>query len=140
MSSKILADGGWLSHLIALCFAYGLAIPIGWNRERYARSAGLRTFPLVAVACCGFVEAAEHMGADAMSRIIQGIVGGIGFIGAGAILRHGESVTGTATAASVLATGAVGIAVGVGELDIAVIISLLTFVTLRWMKHGKDGT
>jgi len=80
------------------------------------------------------------MGADAMSRIIQGIVGGIGFIGAGAILRHGESVTGTATAASVLATGAVGIAVGVGELDIAVIISLLTFVTLRWMKHGKDGT
>ena len=52
-----------LPHFIALAVAYLLAFPIGWNREREARSAGLRTFPLVAVATCGFVQAAESLSA-----------------------------------------------------------------------------
>ena len=53
----------FLPHLVALAIAYGLAFPIGWNREKEERSAGLRTFPLVAVATCGFIEAAETMSA-----------------------------------------------------------------------------
>ena len=48
-----------LPHLSVLGIAYLLALPIGWNREREERSAGLRTFPLVAVSCCGFIQAAE---------------------------------------------------------------------------------
>lgn len=62
-------------HLVAIAIAYVLALPVGWNREREERSAGLRTFPLVAVAACGFVEAAESMTADhpeAMARIVEG--------------------------------------------------------------------
>ena len=77
------------------------------------------------------------MSDDNLTRVVQGIVGGIRFIGAGAILRHGEAVTGTATAASVLATGAVGVAVGVNAYDVAVIISLMTFLTLHFLKRDE---
>lgn len=123
-----------LPHLAALAAAYALALPIGWDRERQERSAGLRTFPLVALASCGFVQAAEQYMAnspDAMARIIQGIITGIGFIGGGAILKQGSMVKGTATAASLWATGAVGSAVGLGSYDVAVVIAVFTFVTLR---------
>jgi uncharacterized membrane protein YhiD involved in acid resistance len=67
--------------------AYILAVPIGWNRERYERSAGLRTFPLVAVATCAFmlvgIDTLPSPGAQA--RVLEGIITGMGFIGGGAI-------------------------------------------------------
>jgi putative Mg2+ transporter-C (MgtC) family protein len=122
-----------LRHLVALAVAYALALPIGWNREHEERSAGLRTFPLVAVASCGFVQAAESLTVgepEAMARIVEGIITGMGFIGGGAILRMRESVKGTATAASLWATGAMGTAVGLGSYDTALIISLVTIITL----------
>jgi len=125
-----------LSHLISLGVAYLLALPIGWNREREERSAGLRTFPLVAMAACGFVMIAiEVLGADSEqhSRILEGLMTGIGFIGGGAILKQGDRAKGTATAASLWATGAIGAAVGYGQLDIAVILSLVTVLTLVLM-------
>jgi putative Mg2+ transporter-C (MgtC) family protein len=124
-----------LPHLVALLIAYVLAFPIGWNREREERSAGLRTFPLVAVATCGFIQAAEAMVAtspEAMARIIEGLITGMGFIGGGAILRRDDSVKGTATAASLWITGAIGVAVGVGSFDVAVLLSVATVVTL-WL-------
>ncbi len=74
-------------HLAALAFAYVLALPIGWDRERNERSAGLRTFPLVAVASCGFIQATESMtgsSPEAQARIVEGLITGIGFIGGGA--------------------------------------------------------
>jgi len=123
-----------IPHLAALAGAYALALPIGWDRERQERSAGLRTFPLVALASCGFVQAAEQYmsnSPDGMARIIQGVITGIGFIGGGAILKQGASVKGTATAASLWATGAIGAAVGLGSYDVAVAVALFTFVTLR---------
>lgn len=122
-----------LAHLITLAVAYVLAVPIGWNREKEERSAGVRTFPLVAMAACGFVMIASSLpGAspDAQSRILAGLMTGIGFVGGGAILKQGDRATGTATAASLWATGAIGAAVGYGELDIAVILSLVIFLTL----------
>src|SRR5687768_8913198 len=122
-----------LPHLAALAVAYLLALPIGWNRERQERSAGLRTFPLVAVASCGFIQAAESIVGDdpeAIARIVEGIITGMGFIGGGAILRMKESVKGTATAASLWATGAVGTAVGLGSYDVAIVLSLITMITL----------
>ena len=133
-----------LPHLAALLTAYVLALPIGWNREKAERSAGVRTFPLVAVASCGIVQAAESLtvgSPEAMARIVEGIITGMGFIGGGAILRMKESVKGTTTAASLWATGAMGTAVGLGSYDVALIISLVTIVTL-WslspLKHRLD--
>jgi putative Mg2+ transporter-C (MgtC) family protein len=120
-------------HLVALTIAYLLAFPIGWNRETEERSAGLRTFPLVAVASCGFIQAAEGMIAtspEAMARIVEGLITGMGFIGGGAILRRTDSVRGTATAASLWITGAIGVSVGLGSYDVAVILSVATIVTL----------
>ncbi len=135
-----------LSHLIYLAVAYGLALPIGWNREREERSAGLRTFPLVSMAACGFVMIAiEVLGitSEGQARIMEGLMTGIGFIGGGAILKQGDRARGTATAASLWATGAVGAAVGYGQLDIAVILSLVTFLTLIVMtplrKVAQEG-
>ena len=127
-----------IPHLAALVIAYVLALPIGWNREHEERSAGLRTFPLVAVASCGFVQAAEHLTTgqpEAMARIVEGLITGMGFIGGGAILRHKESVKGTATAASLWVTGAIGTAVGLGSYDVALVLSLATIGTL-WVLTG----
>ena len=122
-----------LPQLVAMVIAYALALPIGWNREREERSAGIRTFPLVAIASCGFIQAAEGITADspeAMARIVEGIITGMGFIGGGAILHLKDSVKGTATAASLWVTGAIGVSVGLGNIDVAVMLAIFGFVTL----------
>lgn len=129
-----------VAHLTALAIAYVLALPIAWDREQGERSAGLRTFPLVAIASCGFLQAAETViqgEPEATARVIEGIITGMGFIGGGAILVLKASVRGTATAASLWATGAIGTAVGLGAYDIAVVLSLVTFLTLRAMTPLK---
>lgn len=131
-----------LPHLIALVAAYALAFPIGWNREQEERSAGLRTFPLVAVATCGFIQAAESITAaspEAMARVVEGLITGMGFIGGGAILRRENSVKGTATAASLWITGAIGVAVGLGSYDVGLMLSIATIVTLRVLPSLKPG-
>jgi putative Mg2+ transporter-C (MgtC) family protein len=127
-------------HLIVLLVAYVLALPIAWDRERNERSAGLRTFPLVAIAACGFIQAAEIVtkeNAEATARIVEGIINGVGFIGGGAILVGKASIRGTATAASLWATGAIGAAVGLGAYETAIVLSIATFVTLRVMTNFK---
>ena len=137
-----------LPHLISIGIAYLLALPIGWNREKAERSAGLRTFPLVAAAACGFVEATESLASDspeAMARIVEGVIVGMGFVGGGAILKHGENVRGTATAAALWATGATGVAVGLGKVDVAVMLAAVTAITLYFVSPlkkeliGRDG-
>lgn len=130
-----------IPHFTALGVAYLLALPIGWDREKGDRSAGLRTFPLVAIASCGFIQAAESFLANSpegIAPIVEGVITGIGFIGGGAILQTGASVHGTATAASLWATGAVGVAVGLGSYDVAVAIATVTFVTLRLVTPFKS--
>ncbi|MBI2735427.1 MAG: MgtC/SapB family protein [Rhodospirillales bacterium] len=125
-----------LSHAANIAVAYLLALPIGWNREREERSAGIRTFPLVAMTSCGFVLVAIGvLGKDSpgQARILEGLIVGVGFIGGGAILKHGTQALGTATAASLWATGALGAAVGFGLYDIAAILSASVFVTFRFL-------
>jgi putative Mg2+ transporter-C (MgtC) family protein len=138
-----------LPHAGALAIAYALAFPIGWNREREERSAGLRTFPLVALASCGVIQAAEPLSTDspeAMARIVEGLITGMGFIGGGAILRMKDSVKGTATAASLWVTGAIGAAVGLGSIDVALMLAVATCITLwllaplKRLTHSADGT
>lgn len=140
-SLSSVADGfNLLPHFFALSVAYILALPIGWNREREERSAGLRTFPLVAIATCGFIQAAEGItrgSPEAMARIVEGLITGMGFIGGGAILRLKDSVRGTATAASLWVTGAIGACVGLAAYDVAVMLSIVTLVTLSLLSPLK---
>lgn len=121
-------------HLATLSLAYVLALPIAWDREKQSRSAGLRTFPLVAIASCGFIQSAEALLANSpkgLARIVEGVITGIGFVGGGAIVKTGFSVHGTATAASLWATGAVGAAVALSAFDVGVAIAAMTFLTLK---------
>lgn len=107
-----------LFNLLRLGLAFLIALPIGWEREKATRIMGLRTFPLVAIGTCAFVLVGEDIAQgdpQARSRIVQGLMAGLGFIGGGAILKREDRVKGTATAASVWGTGAVGAAVGFGR-------------------------
>jgi putative Mg2+ transporter-C (MgtC) family protein len=135
-----------LDHLGKLAAAYFLALPVGWERERVGRSAGLRTFPLVAIASCGYVLLAENVisgSPEARARIIEGLITGMGFIGGGAILKQTTSdgaptkVSGTATAASLWNTGAIGAAAGHGSYEIAVVLSIVNLVTLHLLAALK---
>jgi len=129
MSSSMMSSMNlWevLSHVINLVVAYVLALPIGWNREREERSAGIRTFNGRLRLRAG----RDRRPGRSFARPGTGLITGVGFIGGGAILKHGTQALGTATAASLWATGALGAAVGYGLYDIAVILSAVTFVTL----------
>jgi putative Mg2+ transporter-C (MgtC) family protein len=128
---------GWDQQLIdigKLAIAYVLALPVGWYREREAHSIGVRTFPLVAMASCGYVLLGvpeyNHT-PEAQSRIIQGLITGIGFIGGAAIFRARGSVRGTATAASIWNTGVVGAAVAEDRWLLAATLALLNLFALR---------
>jgi putative Mg2+ transporter-C (MgtC) family protein len=127
--------GDWthtLDHLVHLLVAFVLAVPIGWNCAHAERSV-LRTFPLVAMASCGLVQTAISVlgpGVPTQANILQGIVIGVGFIGAGAIMRQGDVTTGTATAASVWVVGIMGSAVGYGFYDIGIVLAAANFAVL----------
>ena len=112
--------------------AYLLTASVGWEREREAHSAGVRTFPIVGMASCGYLLLLGHPGdSTAQSRLLQGLITGIGFIGGGAILKEGTQVKGTATAASVWNAGVIGAAVAMDHYGIAVTLALLNLFTLR---------
>ena len=135
MLSQIIDIDWWrvLHYLWHLLFAYALAIPIALDREQSQRHFGLRTFPLVAMVSCGFMMVGMSVidTTDGEARIFQGIITGIGFIGGGAIFKGEDTVSGTTSAASIWNTGAVGLAVAYNRFEIAVVLSLLNFITLR---------
>ncbi len=112
--------------------AYLLTATIGWESEQETHSAGVRTFPIVGMASCGYLLLLGHPpDIAAQSRLLQGLITGIGFIGGGAILKEGASVRGTATAASVWNAGVIGAAVAMDHYGIAITLSLLNLFTLR---------
>lgn len=124
----------FITYVLRLIIAFLLALPIAWERERTTRMVGLRTFPLVAIASCGYILLAVALldtDKQAQARIIQGLMTGIGFIGGGVILKQKTDVQGTATAASIWATGAVGAAVAYGHYEIAIGVSLINFLILQ---------
>ncbi len=128
-----------LTHLLA---AGVLALPVAWDQEIESRGVGLRTFPLVAVATCGYTLVGISVldSTDAEARVLQGIITGIGFIGGGAILKNKGTVMGTATAASIWNTGLIGIAVAFGRYEIAIVMALINFVTLRYVRQLKTDS
>jgi putative Mg2+ transporter-C (MgtC) family protein len=120
--------------LLRMVFAVLLGGLVGIQREKVGKPAGVRTHMLVSLATAIVVLACAGMGMqfDAQSRVIQGIVTGIGFIGAGSILKLSEErdIQGLTTAAGLWLTAAIGIACGVGTLGIALIASLVTVIVL----------
>jgi putative Mg2+ transporter-C (MgtC) family protein len=139
----MLFPGGpeWVESVLKVGIAYGLSFPTAWFLEKESHAVGIRTFPIVAMASCAFVllgtTAKGEMTADT-SRIIQGLIAGIGFIGGGAILKDGTSVRGTATAASVWNTGALGAAVAMARYELALALAALNLFTLRALAPVKQ--
>jgi putative Mg2+ transporter-C (MgtC) family protein len=129
-------------HLRDLLLAYVLAIPIALDREVRERTAGLRTFPLVALASCAYALLGFAIldSTEAEARVVQGLITGIGFIGGGAILKRGGDVKGTATATSLWATGAIGLSVASQRYEIAIIIGAVTLFTLRLLKPLMEAS
>lgn len=121
-----------VKHVVHLLIAYVLALPLGWDRKKSERHFGLRTFPLVAVVTCRFMLVGMSVisSTDGEARIIQGIIIGIGFIGGGAIVTSGDKVMGTASAASIWNTGAIGLAVAFNRYEIAIVLAAINFITL----------
>ena len=123
-----------LEMILRLLLAMALGAIIGYQRERAGKSAGLRTHILICVGAALFTVASLYgFGATAdPSRIAAGIVAGIGFIGAGAIMRRGEGVIeGLTTAATIWVVAAIGLAAGAGlYLVSAVTTAVVTIVLL----------
>ena len=120
-----------------LLIAYLLTLPLGYLREKEAHSVGVRTFPIVAIASCGYLLV-SRTNTDAFTRVLQGLIAGIGFVGGGAILKEGATIHGAATAASIWNTGVIGAAVALGKYDIALVLSVMNGLTLHFMKPWKQ--
>src|SRR5262249_10956344 len=122
------------SLMIRLLTAMVLGALVGVQRESSGKPAGLRTHILVAMGGALFVLAPLEAGMElhGISRVIQGLVTGIGFIGAGAILKLQEKreIEGLTTAAGIWMTAAIGIAAGWGRLGLAVVSTILTGIRL----------
>lgn len=136
--------------LIRLGAAMVLGAIVGAQREHIGKPAGLRTHILVAMGSALFVIAAAGAGMSLsdMSRVIQGLAAGIGFIGAGAILKLSQEreIQGLTTAAGIWMTAAAGVAAGLGLLGLALLSVILTWFVLTglgyietWIKNRKDG-
>mgnify|MGYP000889261348 CR=1 FL=1 len=123
--------------LTRLALAAFLGGVLGYERENRGKAAGIRTHMLVCMGAAMFVLVPQQAGmptAD-MSRVIQGVVAGIGFLGAGAIVKNSreDDVHGLTTAAGVWMTAAIGIACGLGRESTALLSTLLTLIILAGM-------
>ena len=130
-----MADRGHLAIvLIRTVTAVLLGGIVGVQREKVGKPAGLRTHMLVSLGTAVVVLACSGVGMDmaGLSRVIQGIVTGIGFVGAGTILKltDQKEIQGLTTATGLWMTAAIGVAVGLGALGIAVIATVLTVIVL----------
>lgn len=126
--------------LINLAIAFALGIPIGWEREARRFAPGLRTYPLLAMGACAYLEVGQHAfkdHLDGQARVFQALVSGIGFIGAGAIIKGRAEVHGLATAVSLWVTVTVGIAVSYDLYVLGAVLSLTVLVALRMLKPLK---
>jgi putative Mg2+ transporter-C (MgtC) family protein len=137
--------------VIRLSLATVLGALFGWEREASDKPAGLRTHMLVSIGSATFTllgfetgaQLAERFGDAGLdpTRIVQGIIGGLGFLGAGSIIksRNADDVTGITTAASVWFTGALGVACGMGAFLLAGISALLGILVLTLLRHVPKG-
>lgn len=118
---------------------------VGIERERKQRPAGFRTMILISLGSCGFMLAGiqtvatlPNTGQAEMSRILQGLMSGIGFLGAGAVIQNKKAVRGLTTAAAVWVTSAVGAMCGFGEYVLAGMLALFTLFTLIILERVEN--
>lgn len=141
IGSTLLAEFSDLSHpedltrvIVRLSLAATLAALVGYERERRGSSAGLRTHMMVALGVSLLVVASEQSGMDreSVSRVIQGVFAGIGFLGAGAIIKQDnkDQVRGLTTATSLWATAGIATAAGLGREGTAIIATLFALGVL----------
>ncbi len=121
--------------IISIVASYALALPLGWERKRHSHAyVGLRVFPLVSVGACVYAFLGQHLfvgqGANGQADVLQGLMTGIGFVGAGAIIKQSGDVHGVATAAAIWTTGAIGTAVAYGYYALAMTLSLVNLIIL----------
>ncbi|MEN9903942.1 MAG: hypothetical protein RLZZ555_507 [Pseudomonadota bacterium] len=120
-----------------------LGLLVGYERSYHSRAAGMRTYGIVCMASCALTVFAGYPGfwwgqADTAhlpidpTRVVQGIVTGIGFLGAGVIMRDGLTISGLTTAASIWASSAIGVLVGVGFYPAAILLALLSASLMMW--------
>lgn len=101
---------------------------VGWERERHGREAGVRTYGAVALGACVFTLISTHItGGNNPHVIAAGVVTGVGFLGAGVIMKDQGSVVGLTTAATLWATASVGLAIGYGMYTLGVLVSSIVF-------------
>ncbi|MCH8617800.1 MgtC/SapB family protein [Undibacterium sp. TS12] len=123
-----------------------LGFVVGYERSYHGRAAGMRTYGLVCMASAALVVIAGYpdfwFGARALmpvnldpSRTIQGVVTGIGFLGAGVIMREGFTISGLTTAASLWASSAIGVLVGVGFYAAAILLAFLSAACMIWVSR-----
>ena len=131
---------GLLDMLTRLAVAAGLALVLGLERELRGKPAGLRSHMLVALGAAAFlIVGLQILFATAEgdpsaridpTRIVEGVIGGIGFLGAGSIIRSGTSVHGITTGASIWLAGAIGVAAGVNNFALAAMVTGLALVIM----------
>lgn len=136
-------DPAWAKIALEMCLSVLLGGLIGLERSRHGRQAGFRTYSLVCLAATALVAIIPHghaaisMG-DPASRVIQGLLTGVGFLGAGLIIKDGLSVKGLTTAASVWLTSALGVLIGSGMIGAALFMALLTLLILSVFRKAED--
>jgi putative Mg2+ transporter-C (MgtC) family protein len=122
--------------------ALGLGLILGYERSFHGRAAGMRTYSLVCLASAGLTVIIGYSGlwfgghyqeAVNAGQVIQGIITGVGFLGAGVIIKEGFSISGLTTAASIWSASAVGILIGVGFYMSAMLLSVLSAMVMMWV-------
>ena len=123
-----------------------LGLVVGYERSYHGRAAGMRTYGLVCLASAaltvivGYPEMwfGGHVQAPSnpdVTRVIQGIVTGVGFLGAGVIMKEGFTISGLTTAASIWSASAIGVLVGVGFYAAAILLSIMSALVMMWVSR-----
>lgn len=129
-----------LDMLTRLCVAAGLALFLGLERELRGKAAGLRSHMLVSLGSATFIiigmsvlfataEGDPSARVDP-TRVVEGVIGGIGFLGAGSIIRSGANIQGITTGASIWLAGAIGVSAGINNFALAGMVTALALVIM----------
>ena len=123
------ADASFAADAVRVALAFVLALPVGLERERSGTRLG--TYPLLSACACGFLRVAQHGGGPReVADVLFGMLGGIAFVGTGAIVRTPGRVSGLSLPVSLWVTGAIGAGVALGAPLISAALSLLSALTL----------
>jgi putative Mg2+ transporter-C (MgtC) family protein len=112
--------------------AAALAFLIGWERESRGSPAGDRTFAMVSLGAAAFTAIGIEQFPETAEKLLAGVVTGVGFLGAGMIVKEAASVRGLTTAAGIWAVSSIGVVIGAGEYVIGIGLTVLILLILTW--------